>query len=64
MSNMEHEAIVAAGIAVEERVPIPDALVPPDARVEMDAKRAAGYFSNGDLPDPGELTNPKEPGLS
>ena len=63
MSNMKHEAIVAAGIMVEERVPIPDALVPPDARVEMDAKRAAGYFSNGDLPDPGELTKPKEPGL-
>jgi GTP cyclohydrolase II len=63
MSNMKHEAIVAAGITVEERVPIPDALVPTDARVEMDAKRAAGYFSNGDVPDPGELSKPKEPGL-
>jgi GTP cyclohydrolase II len=44
MSNMKYEAIVAAGIAVGERVPIPDALIPPDARVEMDAKLAAGYF--------------------
>jgi hypothetical protein len=48
---------------VQERVPIPDALIPPDARVEMDAKRAAGYFSNGDVPDPIELTNPEERGL-
>ncbi|RYE98623.1 MAG: hypothetical protein EOO78_16165, partial [Oxalobacteraceae bacterium] len=28
-----------------ERVPIPDELIPADARVEMDAKVAAGYFS-------------------
>jgi len=63
MSNMKHEAIVAAGIAVEERVAIPDALIPPDARVEMDAKRAAGYFSNGDVPDPSEPTKPKGRGL-
>jgi GTP cyclohydrolase II len=47
MSHMKYEAIVAAGITVGERVPIPDALVPPDARVEMDAKVAAGYFSEG-----------------
>jgi GTP cyclohydrolase II len=47
MSNMKYEAIVAAGITVGERVPIPDALVPPDARVEMDAKLAAGYFTDG-----------------
>jgi len=59
MSHMKYEAIVAAGIAVEERVPIPDALVPPDARVEMDAKRAAGYFSAGDVPDATELGRAK-----
>ncbi|HEX9820121.1 MAG TPA: GTP cyclohydrolase II [Methylomirabilota bacterium] len=47
MSNMKYEAIVGAGIAVGERVPIPEALVPPDARVEMDAKLAAGYFTEG-----------------
>src|SRR5678816_3541665 len=58
MSNMKHDAIVAAGITVGERVPIPDALIPPDARVEMDAKLAAGYF-NGDVPDASELTRPK-----
>jgi len=59
MSHMKHDAIVAAGITVGERVPIPDALVPPDARVEMDAKLAAGYFTSGDVPDSIELTRPK-----
>jgi GTP cyclohydrolase II len=63
MSNMKHEAIVAAGIEVGERVAIPDALVPPDARVEMDAKRAAGYFTDGDVPDPSDLTKPMGRGL-
>jgi GTP cyclohydrolase II len=55
MSNMKHDAIVKAGIAVGERVPIPDALVPRDARVELDAKLAAGYFTNGTAPDSREL---------
>jgi GTP cyclohydrolase II len=50
MSNMKYEAIVAAGITVGERVPIPEALVPRDARVEMDAKLAAGYFTEGGAP--------------
>jgi GTP cyclohydrolase II len=59
MSNMKYEAIVGAGITVGERVPIPEALVPPDARVEMDAKLAAGYFTEGAAPDPSELTKPK-----
>ena len=64
MSHMKHDAIVAAGITVGERVPIPDALVPPDARVEMDAKLAAGYFTDGDVPDASELTRPKGRGLA
>jgi GTP cyclohydrolase II len=63
MSNMKHDAIVAAGITVGERVPIPDTLIPPDARVEMDAKMAAGYFTSGDVPDASELTKPKGRGL-
>jgi len=45
MSNMKHGALVEQGIEVVERVPIPDELIPADARVEMDAKVAAGYFS-------------------
>ena len=63
MSNMKYEAIVAAGIAVGERVPIPEALVPPDARVEMDAKLAAGYFTESAPPGPREPAKPKGRGL-
>ena len=32
-------------IEVAERVAIPEDLIPDDASVEMDAKKAAGYFS-------------------
>lgn len=45
MSNMKYESLARAGIEVIERVKIPDDLIPQDAQVEMDAKRAAGYFS-------------------
>ncbi len=59
MSNLKFDAIVGAGIAVDERVKIPDELVPADARVEMDAKKAAGYFADGDVPDAGRLAQTK-----
>jgi GTP cyclohydrolase II len=58
MSDMKHGALVESGIEVGERVPIPESLIPPDARVEMDAKKAAGYFSNY-MPDADELSQPK-----
>jgi GTP cyclohydrolase II len=45
MSNLKHDALIAAGIAIGERVPIPAELVPPDAQVEIEAKKAAGYFT-------------------
>jgi GTP cyclohydrolase II len=45
MSNMKHDALVAQGIEVIERVAIPDGLIPGDASVEIEAKKAAGYFS-------------------
>jgi GTP cyclohydrolase II len=48
MSDMKYDALVSQGIEIVERVPIPDELVPTDAHVEIDAKRAAGYYS----PDP------------
>jgi GTP cyclohydrolase II len=51
MSNVKYDAIVASGIEVGERVRIPDALVPADARVEIEAKIAAGYFTDGAAPD-------------
>lgn len=64
MSNMKHDAIVRAGIAVGERVRIPDYLIPADARVEMDAKMAAGYFTpDGKVPDASELGQAKGRGL-
>ena len=44
MSNMKYDAIVASGIKVMNRREIPDHLVPSDGHVELDAKRAAGYF--------------------
>ncbi len=58
MSDMKHGALVEAGIEVIERVPIPNELIPDDARVEMDAKKAAGYFSN-DVPKAADLTQPR-----
>jgi GTP cyclohydrolase II len=45
MSNMKHDAITSAGIEIGERVPIPPDLVPPDASVELEAKKAAGYYA-------------------
>lgn len=45
MSNMKYDAIVNSGIEVVNRVSIPDELIPDDAKVEMEAKKAAGYFS-------------------
>ncbi len=62
MSDMKHDALVEQGIEVVERVPIPDELIPADAKVEMDAKKAAGYFSNY-MPDAEELSVAKGRGL-
>lgn len=45
MSNMKYDAIVKSGIEVVNRILIPDDLIPKDAQVEMEAKKAAGYFS-------------------
>jgi len=63
MSNMKYDAIVGGGIDVGERVPIPDDLVPADARVEIDAKMAAGYFTEGAKPDAERLRTTKGRGL-
>ena len=62
MSNLKFGPIVKSGIEVIERVPIPDALIPPDAQVEMDAKKAAGYFT-AHVPDADELHRVKGRGL-
>ncbi|KAF9443174.1 hypothetical protein P691DRAFT_764522 [Macrolepiota fuliginosa MF-IS2] len=47
MSDMKYDAIVKSGIPILTRYDIPDHLIPPDSRVEIDAKIAAGYFSSG-----------------
>jgi len=51
MSNMKYDAITGSGIEIGERVPIPDELVPPDAQVELAAKKAAGYYTPEPPPD-------------
>ncbi len=55
MSNMKHEAITCQGIEIVERIPIPKELIPDDASVEMEAKKAAGYFTEEPLPSDDEL---------
>ena len=52
MSNMKYDAITHSGIQVIERIAIPPELVPADAQVEIEAKKAAGYYSEqGGLAD-------------
>lgn len=47
MSNMKYDAIVGSGIEVVNRISIPENLIPTDAQVEIEAKKAAGYLSQG-----------------
>lgn len=51
MSSDKYEAITRAGIAVGERIELPADRIPADAQVEMDAKKGAGYFTRGKVPD-------------
>ncbi len=44
MSNMKYDAITKSGIEVVNRLSIPKALIPADATVEIEAKKAAGYY--------------------
>ncbi len=55
MSNMKHDALVEGGLTIGERVPIPDYLIPDDASVEMEAKKAAGYFTPEGAPSAEDL---------
>ena len=63
MSNLKYDAITASGIEVGERVQIPDELVPADARVEIEAKMAAGYYTEGERLDLETLSAIKGRGL-
>ncbi|TMH33593.1 MAG: GTP cyclohydrolase II [Betaproteobacteria bacterium] len=63
MSNVKFDALTAAGIEIGERVKIPDELVPADAKVEIEAKIAAGYFTDGAVLDGEPLATVKGRGL-
>src|SRR5262249_43767156 len=56
MYNMKYDAIVASDIEIGERVPIPDDLVPDDAKVEIEAKKAAGYYARDQVPGAEDLS--------
>lgn len=63
MSDMKFAPLVESGITIAKRIEIPEELIPADARVEMDAKKAAGYFTEKP-PSDGELIVPKGRGLT
>lgn len=63
MSDMKYNAITRSGIEVGERVSIPADRIPPDAHVEMDAKKAAGYYSESGAPTKEALQKTKGRGL-
>ena len=56
MSNLKYDAIIQSGIEVGDRITIPEDLIPADAQVEMNAKKAAGYYTEGEVPDAAVLT--------
>ena len=64
MSNMKHDAITRSGIEIVTRVPIPEELIPPDAQVEIEAKKAAGYYTEGAILTEEELAEIKGRELS
>lgn len=51
MSNLKYDAVTKSGIKIVERITIPENLIPADAQVEINAKKAAGYYTEGDVPD-------------
>lgn len=59
MSDMKYQAIVDSGIAIRQRIALPDEYIPADAHVEMLAKKAAGYYTEGHLPDAAALAHPR-----
>lgn len=58
MSDMKYDAMIRQGIKIGERVAIPDDRIPDDAKVEMDAKKAAGYYTES-VPATSDLTQAK-----
>jgi GTP cyclohydrolase II len=64
MSNMKYNAITQSGIEVVERIPIPPELIPADAQVEIEAKKAAGYYTTGEVLPEVALATVKGRGLT
>jgi len=64
MSDMKYNAITRSGIEVVERISIPEDRIPPDARVEIDAKKAAGYLADGGAPTQQQLKDTRGRGLA
>jgi GTP cyclohydrolase II len=63
MSNLKYDAIVKQGIEIVHQIAIPEDSIPPDAKVEMDAKKAAGYFTEGEVPSEDDLKESQGRGL-
>ncbi|VUD41777.1 Riboflavin biosynthesis protein RibBA [Thalassocella blandensis] len=63
MSNMKYDAITHSGIEVVNRLSIPDHLIPDDAQVEIEAKKAAGYFTQDEVKTGESLAKVKGRGL-
>ena len=63
MSNMKFDSLVAQGIEIVERITLPDYMIPDDALVEINAKKAAGYFSTDPVPDSEQLSDAHGRGL-
>ena len=57
MSDMKYNAIAGSGIEVLQRTTLPEDLIPEDAKVEIEAKKAHGYFSEGGFMSGSELAN-------
>ncbi len=57
MSDMKYDAICRSGIEIVDRVSLPEDRIPADAHVEIAAKKAAGYYTEGPRPDTVELDN-------
>jgi GTP cyclohydrolase II len=64
MSDVKFNAITHSGIGVGMRVALPPERIPADAQVEIAAKKAAGYYSDGPIPNAMELTQPLGRALS
>ena len=59
MSNIKFDSLVKQGIEIVNRIALPDDRIPEDARVEMDAKIAAGYFSEDRPMSESNLSQPQ-----